>query len=95
MPDVEPGGPTDRVRRRCRSPAQFGSPYAVSALRRTVYFNDHRPLADALDFELACFISTGREPEKQLTADAFAADVERLGDSPFVVDIQPWLDGRD
>lgn len=69
------------------------SPHAVAALKRTVYSNDHRRLSAALDFELACFVSTGRNPRKRLTADAFAADVDRLGDSPFVADIGPWLDG--
>ena len=69
------------------------SPHAIAALKRAVYFNDHRKLSAALDFELACFVSTGRDPQKRLTADTFAADVDRLGDSPFVADIAPWLDG--
>lgn len=69
------------------------SPYAVSALKRAVYFNAHRALPAQLDFELACFIGTGRNPRKHLTANAFREDLDRLGDSPFVADIDPWLAG--
>jgi enoyl-CoA hydratase len=69
------------------------TPYAVSALKRAVYFSDHRSLSAALDFELACFISTGRNPRKRAIADAFRDDVERLGDSPFVADVDPWVAG--
>jgi enoyl-CoA hydratase len=47
----------------------------------------------ALDFELARFISTGRNPKKRAVATAFREDVERLGDSPFVADIDPWVAG--
>lgn len=70
------------------------SPYAVSALKRAVYFNSRRELSAALDVELAAFIATGRNPHKRVIAEAFEADVDRLGDSPFAVDIEPWLDGR-
>ncbi|WP_197376485.1 enoyl-CoA hydratase/isomerase family protein [Mycolicibacterium baixiangningiae] len=69
------------------------SPYAVAALKRAVYFNGSRSLSAAFDAELAAFISTGRNPGKRAIADAFEADVDRLGDSPFVTDIKPWLDG--
>jgi enoyl-CoA hydratase len=69
------------------------SPYAVSAVKRAVYFNAHRALSAALDYELACFIGTGRNPRKHLTAEAFRDDLDRLGDTPFVHDIDPWLAG--
>jgi enoyl-CoA hydratase len=69
------------------------TPYAVSALKRAVYFGGHRPLSAALDFELACFISTARNPQKRAVATAFREDVERLGDSPFVAGIDPWVAG--
>jgi enoyl-CoA hydratase len=69
------------------------SPYAVSALKRAVYFNAHRALPAALDYELACFVGTGRNPRKHLTSNAFREDLDRLGDSPFVRDIDPWLAG--
>jgi enoyl-CoA hydratase len=46
------------------------TPYAVSALKRAVYFGGHRSLSAALDFELACFISTGRNPKKRVIATA-------------------------
>ncbi len=67
--------------------------YAVSALKRAVYFGGHRPLSAALDFELACFISTGRDPNKRAVATAFREDVDRLGDSPFAGDIDAWVAG--
>jgi enoyl-CoA hydratase len=67
--------------------------YAVSALKRAVYFGSHRSLSAALDFELACFISTGRNPKKRAVATAFREDVDRLGDSPFVGDIDTWVAG--
>ena len=69
------------------------TPYAVSALKRAVYFSGHRSLSAALDFELACFISTGRNPKKRAVASAFRDDVDRLGDSPFVADIDTWVAG--
>lgn len=69
------------------------TPYAVSALKRAVYFSGHRSLSAALDFELACFISTGRNPKKRAVASAFREDVDRLGDSPFVADIDTWVAG--
>ncbi|PRC42550.1 enoyl-CoA hydratase/isomerase family protein [Mycobacterium sp. ITM-2017-0098] len=69
------------------------SPHAIKALKRAVYFNGRRNLSAALDVELAAFISTGRNPDKRSIADAFEADVDRLGDSPFAADIQPWLNG--
>lgn len=69
------------------------SPYAISALKQAVYFNGHRTLPAALDFELASFIATGRNPKKGAIASAFREDVERLGDSPFVSDIEPWIAG--
>ncbi|WP_238994625.1 enoyl-CoA hydratase/isomerase family protein [Mycolicibacterium chubuense] len=69
------------------------SPHAVAALKRAIYFDDHGDLSTAMDSELARFISTGRNPGKRAVAEAFEADLDRLGDSPFVADIQPWLDG--
>jgi enoyl-CoA hydratase/carnithine racemase len=69
------------------------SPYAVSALKRAVYFGGHRSPSTALDHELSCFVSTGRNPRKHLVADAFRDDVDRLGDSPFVTDVDRWWMG--
>jgi enoyl-CoA hydratase/carnithine racemase len=69
------------------------TPYAVAALKRAVYFGGHRPLSSALDFELAQFISTGRNPHKRAIATKFREDIDRLGDSPFVADIEPWIAG--
>lgn len=69
------------------------SPYAIAAVKRAVYFGGNRSLSQALDFELAGFIGTGRNPRKQLTADAFQRDYEDIGDSPFVTAIEPWLTG--
>jgi enoyl-CoA hydratase/carnithine racemase len=69
------------------------SPYAVSALKRAVYFGGPRSLSSALDYELSCFVSTGRDPRKHLIANAFRDDVDRLGDSPFVTDVDRWWTG--
>lgn len=82
----EAGATAERLARR--------SPYAVSALKRAVYFSGHRTLPAALDYELSCFVSTGRNPDKRAIVDAFRSDVDRLGDSPFVTDVQPWLEGN-
>ena len=82
---AEARGTAERIARR--------TPYAVSALKRAVYFGGSRSLSSALDFELACFITTGRNPEKRSVAEAFRDDVERLGDSPFVADAEPWVEG--
>ena len=69
------------------------SPYAIAAVKRAVYFGGNRSLSAALDFELAGFVGTGRNPRKHLTADAFQQDYETIGDSPFAGHIEPWLSG--
>jgi enoyl-CoA hydratase/carnithine racemase len=69
------------------------SPYAIAAVKRAVYFGGNRSLSAALDFELAGFVGTGRNPRKHLTADAFQQDYETIGDSPFTGHIEPWLSG--
>lgn len=73
------------------------SPYAIAAVKRAVYFGGNKSLSGALDFELAGFIGTGRNPRKHLTADAFQQDYETIGDSPFAspsgTGIDPWLSG--
>jgi enoyl-CoA hydratase len=87
--------PADRLLADAQATAEriaHRTPYAVSALKRAV-FSGHRPLSAALDFELACFISTGRNPQKRAVATAFREDVDRLGDSPFIADIGPWIAG--
>lgn len=69
------------------------SPYAIAALKRAVYFPRTHRLSGALDFELAGFIATGKDPAKRLTANAFREDFEELGDSPFVAAVDPWISG--
>lgn len=88
--------PADRLLAEAEATAERLSrrtPYAISALKRAVYFGSHRSMSAALDFELACFISTGRNPNKRAVATAFREDVDRLGDSPFIGDIDTWIEG--
>lgn len=69
------------------------SPVAVAALKRSVYFAASRPLARGLDHELAGFLAAGSARGMTRTTTAFREDLDRYGDTPFLADPQPWIDG--
>jgi enoyl-CoA hydratase/carnithine racemase len=69
------------------------SPTAVAALKRCLYFGADRGLSRALDLETAGFLSAGSTRAASGVLKPFVEDLERLGDTPFVADPGPWLDG--
>jgi enoyl-CoA hydratase/carnithine racemase len=69
------------------------SPVAIAALKRSIYFATSRPLARGLDYELAGFLAAGTTRAMKRTVAAFREDLDRHGDTPFLVDPRPWIDG--
>lgn len=69
------------------------SPTAVAALKRVVYFGTDRRLSRALDLETAGFLSAGSTKAAGGVLKPFSEDLERLGDTPFLADPEPWIDG--
>lgn len=69
------------------------SPTSVAALKRAVYFGVHRALPRALDFELAGCTSAGFTPAARRALKPYVDDLERLGDTPFLADPKPWVEG--
>ncbi len=68
-------------------------PLSVKALKLAVYFGMDRPLAHALDYELGGCTAAGLTPGALRAAQPYVDDLARLGDTPFLADPQPWLDG--
>lgn len=68
-------------------------PVSVKALKRAVYFGMDRSLARALDFELAGCTAAGLTPGARRAAQPYIDDLARLGDTPFLADPKPWIDG--
>lgn len=69
------------------------SPTAVAALKRCVYFGTDRGLSRALDLETAGFLAAGSTKAAGAVLTPFREDLERLGDTPFIADPGPWIDG--
>jgi enoyl-CoA hydratase/carnithine racemase len=69
------------------------SPVSVAALKRSVYFGMDRPLRRALDFELAGCTSAGFTPAARRAQQPYLDDLDRLGDTPFLADPKPWIEG--
>jgi enoyl-CoA hydratase/carnithine racemase len=69
------------------------SPAAIRALKRSVYFGTTRSLSRGLDYELAGFLASGSSKAMARTAPEFRAEMQRLGDTPFLSDPGPWVDG--
>jgi enoyl-CoA hydratase/carnithine racemase len=69
------------------------SPTAVAALKRCVYFGTDRRLTRALDLETAGFLAAGSTKAASGVLKPFTEDLERLGDTPFLADPGPWIDG--
>jgi enoyl-CoA hydratase/carnithine racemase len=69
------------------------SPAAVAALKRCVYFGGDRRLSRALDLESAGFLAAGSTKAASRVLKPFSEDLERLGDTPFIADAGPWIDG--
>jgi enoyl-CoA hydratase/carnithine racemase len=69
------------------------SPVAVAALKRCLYFGTDRRFSRALDLELAGFAAAGFTPGARRALQPYLDDLERLGDSPFLADPEPWVEG--
>jgi enoyl-CoA hydratase len=69
------------------------SPVAIAALKRAVYFGTSRRLARGLDLELAGFLAAGSTRSMKRNLPTFMDELERLGDTPFLADPEPWIDG--
>ena len=69
------------------------SPVAVAALKRCLYFGANRSFSRALDLELAGFVAAGLTPGSGRALQPFLDDLKRLGDTPFLADPKPWIEG--
>ena len=91
-------GPADAARGRDRDGGAAGarSPAAVAALKRAVYEGASRPLSEGLHIERAGFLATASTEAAQRAMQAYADEVERLGDvAPWQSDgaLERWQDG--
>jgi enoyl-CoA hydratase len=69
------------------------SSVAVAALKRCLYFGMDRRFSRALDLEAAGFLAAGSSRAAGRTLKPFLEDMERLGDTPFLADPGPWIEG--
>lgn len=69
------------------------APVSVAALKQAVYFGMDRSLPRALDFELAGCTAAGFTPAARRALQPYLDDVDRLGDTPFLADPKPWVEG--
>lgn len=69
------------------------SPAAVSALKHLMYFGTDRGLKRALNYESAGFLAAGSTKAASGVLKPFIDDFERLGDTPFIADPGPWIEG--
>ena len=69
------------------------SPVAVATLKRVVYFGLDRRFSRALDLEAAGFLAAGSSRAAGGALQPFLEDLERLGDTPFLADPEPWIEG--
>jgi len=69
------------------------SPVAIAAVKKCLYFGAHLRISRALDMELAGFLAAGFSKGSGRALRPFLEDLERLGDTPFIADPKPWIDG--
>lgn len=69
------------------------NPVAVAAVKRCLYFGAHLRISRAIDVELAGFLAAGFTPASGRALQPFLEDLERLGDTPFLADPKPWVEG--
>lgn len=69
-------------------------PTAVAALKRSVYFGTRgRSFGRGLDMELSGFVAGQLTRASAESLRTLNADIARLGDSPFLADPEPWIEG--
>jgi enoyl-CoA hydratase len=69
------------------------NPVALAELKRAIYFGAARPLSRGLDQERAGFLSVGTTAAATRVTRAFFEDLDRLGDTPYLANPKPWLNG--
>jgi enoyl-CoA hydratase/carnithine racemase len=69
------------------------SPVAVAALKRCLYFGTDRGFSRALDLEFAGCAAAGFTRGARRALQPYLEDLERLGDTPFLADPKPWIEG--
>ena len=69
------------------------NPVALAELKRAIYFAAAKPLSRGLDQERAGFLSVGTTAAATRVTQAFMEDLDRLGDTPYLADLKPWLAG--
>jgi enoyl-CoA hydratase len=69
------------------------SPVAVAALKRCLYFGLDRSFSRALNLEAAGFLAAGSTRGAARALKPFLEDLERCGDTPFLADPRPWIEG--
>ncbi|MEU8896120.1 enoyl-CoA hydratase-related protein [Nocardia sp. NPDC048505] len=69
------------------------NPVVIAEAKRAIYFGTDKSLPRALAAEQAAFLATGTTPGAARTTRAFFEDLDRLGDTPFLADPEPWLNG--
>jgi enoyl-CoA hydratase/carnithine racemase len=69
------------------------SPVAVGALKRCLYFGTDRRFTSALNLEEAGFLAAGSTRGSGRALAPFLEDLKRFGDSPFLADPGPWIEG--
>jgi enoyl-CoA hydratase len=62
-------------------------------LKRAIYFGAARLLSPGLDQERAGFLSVGTTAAAARVARALFEDLDRLGDTPYLANPKPWLNG--
>ena len=68
------------------------SPVAIAALKRSVYFETDRRFSRGLDYEAAAFLAAGAARGARRALKPFLEDQQRLGDTPFLADPEPWIE---
>ena len=66
---------------------------AVAALKKCLYFGTDRRFTRGLDLDTAGFLAAGSTPGAARALQPFVEDMKRLGDSPFLADPRPWIEG--
>lgn len=69
------------------------SRFAVAAVKKCLYFGSHLPISRALDLELAGFLAAGFTRASGRALQPFLDDLERFGDTPFLANPKPWIEG--
>lgn len=69
------------------------SPVAIAAFKKCLYFGSHLRISSAIDMELAGFLAAGFTKGSGRALEPFIEDLERFGDTPFLANPKPWVDG--